>query len=122
MKPDSAPTTLETAPNAVAQPREARVAFRLTESEAGTHGLLERWRLAIKKRQIRQEKRIRDIATLNGCVSRLIIKAEEEGWSQRQLAAKIQIPETTFRRIRDQKVEPLIWLPKIMGAMSKLQI
>lgn len=112
--------TLETAPKAVAQPQRAVVAFRFTESEAAKYGLLARWQSARQRRQRRDEKRRQAQDRLSSSISRLIAKAEAEQWSQRQLAAKIGVPETTFRRIRDQKVHPLTWLPRIEAALARL--
>jgi hypothetical protein len=46
--PASALVTPATAPKAVAQPSGARVALKITESEAAKCGLLNRWQAAIK--------------------------------------------------------------------------
>ena len=51
----------------------------------------------------------------------LVAKAESEQWSQRKLAGKIGIPETTFRRLRAQQVDPFAWLPKIEAAVARCQ-
>ena len=52
--------------------------------------------------------------------SHYIAWAEQEGWSQRRLAAQIAIPATTLRRLRDQKGNPLVWFPRIQSAMHRL--
>jgi len=95
--------------------------FRMTESEAAKCGLLDRWEAAMKRRQEREEKKRRIQKLLDKAITQLLEKARAEEWSQRQLAAKIAIPETTFRRIRDRRVNPLAWLAKIEAALSKLK-
>jgi phosphoglycolate phosphatase-like HAD superfamily hydrolase len=120
MNPPSAPTPLATAPKAVAQPLRARVTFRLAESEAAKYGLLDRWQAAMHRRQQREAKKREAQARLNQSIGRLLELAGAEQWSQRQLAAQIAIPETSFRRIRDEKVNPLAWLPKVETALARL--
>lgn len=120
--PASALVTLATAPNAVARPSGARVALKITESEAARCGLLDRWQAAMQRRRKREQKIKQVLALLNGFISRLLAKAKTEEWSQRELAAKIGIPETTFRRIRGHAVNPLVWLPKIEAAAARLNL
>ena len=112
--------TLPTAPNAVAQTGEPLVAFRLTQSEAAKHGLLERWQAAMKRRAKRTQKKQTAFLRLNESLVKLLARAETEEWSQRKLAEKIGIPETTFRRIRANQVNPFVWLPKIESAAFRL--
>lgn len=120
MKPPSAPITPATAPKAVAQPLGARVTFRLTGSEAAKFGLLDRWRAAVERRRQREAQKRAALVQFAETVSSLLAKAAAAQWSQRQLAAKIGIPETTFRRIKNQKVKPLVWLPKVEAALASL--
>jgi len=120
MQPPSATNTPATAPKPVAQPQRARVTFRLTEPEAAKCGLLDRWRTAMVRRQHRAARKQHAQAQLAEAVSGLVARATAEHWSQRQLAAKMLIPETTFRRIRNQQVDPLLWLPKVAAAVAKL--
>lgn len=122
MKPNSAPVSCEIAPKPVAQPSRSLVAFRLTESQAAKLGLRDRWLAAVKKREMRADKKRQAIDRLTEMVSRLLDRAQEEHWSQRQLAARIQIPETTFRRIRNGNVIAEEWLPKIEAALARLNM
>ena len=104
----------------MAQPSVARVTFRLTESEAAKFGLLGRWQAAFKRRKERELRKAQTQTLLAACVHQLLAKAQREEWSQRQLAGKIAIPETTFRRIRAQRVDPFVWLPKLEAALKLL--
>jgi ribosome-binding protein aMBF1 (putative translation factor) len=110
------------APKAVAQPQDARVTFRLNQSQAAKIGLLDRWESAMRRRRPRDEKKRQAMTRLNESISRLLEMAKAEEWSQRQLAAKIAIPETTFRRLRSQNVNPLVWLPKVEAALLRLTV
>jgi hypothetical protein len=122
MKPISAPTTLTTAPKAVAQPQRTRVTFRLTELEAEKCRLGARWRAAMERRLKFNVRMVQARFILNEAIAVLLAKAAAEQWSQRQLAARIGIPETTFRRIRDQQVDAMVWLPKVSAALARINI
>lgn len=116
----SAVVARATAPKPVAQPQQARVSFQFTESEAAKCGLLARWQSAIRRREARAAKKHLALTVLTDSVSSLFARAETEGWSQRRLAARLAIPETTLRRIRDRQVNPLTWLPKLQAAQRRL--
>ena len=97
------------------------MSFRLTEWQAAKLGFQERWEVAVRKREIRAQKKRLATDRLNECVMQLLDRAKSEQWSQRQLASQIAIPETTFRRIRDQKVNAVEWLPKVQTALNRLK-
>jgi ribosome-binding protein aMBF1 (putative translation factor) len=120
MKPASALLTRVTAANALPRPLEARARLAITESEAAKIGILDRWRAAMDRRQERQAKKITTTTHLNDCLADLLRKAQAEGWSQRQLALKIEIPDRTFRRIRKQQIDASVWLPKLTAALERL--
>jgi ribosome-binding protein aMBF1 (putative translation factor) len=113
--------TPESAPKPVAQPSRSTVTLRFTESEAIKHGLLDRWQAVMRRREARAKK-IQDASEqLSALVSGLLQRAEAERWSQRTLAKKIGIPETTFRRIRAQQVDPFLWLPKLRATIADVK-
>jgi ribosome-binding protein aMBF1 (putative translation factor) len=119
--PASAPLTLATAPKPVAQPRQALVTFRLTESQAAKLGFSDRWEAAMQKRRLREQKKMEAQTRLNASMSRLLEMARAQEWSHRQLAAKAMIPETTFRRILNSQVNPQVWVAKLETALSRLK-
>jgi ribosome-binding protein aMBF1 (putative translation factor) len=104
----------------MARAREARASLWFTESEASKFGFLERWRVAFQKREALAAEKRRARALFNESVSSLFARAQAGHWSQRRLAAKLAIPETTLRRIRDGKVNPRAWLPKLQAALNRL--
>ena len=73
------------------------------------------------KNRLREQKKLEAQTRLNAFIARLLEMASAQTWSQRRLAAKIAIPETTFRRIRDGKVNPLAWLSKVEMALHRLK-
>jgi len=122
-------TTLETAPNPVAQPQRATVRLPITESEAAKLGILDHWEAARKRQAFRAARKARQLEQRNNAarelqqsVLRLFHYAQTEEWGQRKLAAQIGIPQTTLRRIRAMQVDPLVWLPKVRTAAAKLTL
>jgi ribosome-binding protein aMBF1 (putative translation factor) len=64
--------------------------------------------------------RIAAAAELQRSVDTLLTRAQTEEWSQRELARRAGIPETTLRRLRHGKADPLTWLPRIHPALARL--
>jgi len=59
-------------------------------------------------------------ADLERAVFILMEKARDENWSQRKLAKKVGFCPRTWRRIRESRVNPAVWLPKLRPALAKL--
>jgi hypothetical protein len=116
-------TTLRAAASLMPHPSAATVRLALTESQAAKIGLAEHWQAAHKRRQRRAERQATAATRLQAAVSQLISFAEmqAEPLSLRKLSARINIPERTFRRIRDQKVNSLVWLPRLEAALLQLK-
>ena len=120
MNPPSAVITPATAPKAMARPSASRVTFRFTESQAAKFGLADRWRAAVQRRQLRDARKQAAAAQLQTAVAGLLAIADAQQWSQRQLTARIGIPQTSFRRIRRNQVDPLLWLEKLSAALVRI--
>lgn len=106
----------------MAQPFRPTVAFRLTESQAEKYGLGDRWRAALKRRQEIAARKASIQNQLQGAVLRLLAHAEAEQISQREMTRKAGLSWGSFRRCRDGKADPIIWLPKLEAAAARLQI
>jgi ribosome-binding protein aMBF1 (putative translation factor) len=120
MKTIPAVLPLPTAPKPVAQPKRTKVTFRLDELECEKYGLENRYRAAMKRREHRAARKLGAEAALSESISRLVERAQSEHWSQRELAGKVGIPETTFRRIRNHQVNALVWEPKLKAVLDRL--
>jgi len=119
--------TRPTAPNAVAHPQRATVRLEITESQAANIGLLHEWQTAYRKKTARATRRARHLesqskaaAELKNLVEKLLQHAITKEWGQRKLAAAVGIPQTTLRRIRDEQVDSIAWLPRVQAAAHKL--
>jgi hypothetical protein len=120
-KPACAVLTREIGPRPVAQPFRATVAFRLTESEAEKYGLGDRWRTAMKRRREIAARKATYQTQMQGAVLRLLAIAESERISQREMTRKAGLSWGSFRRCRDGQADPVIWLPRLHAAASKLR-
>lgn len=114
-------------PNAPDQTQRIAVRLEITESQAASAGILDVW-IAARKRQAERQARIarrleqrNDAAReLQQAALRLFQHANAARWSQRKLAAQTGLPKTTLRRLRDQQLDALTWLPKVRAALNRL--
>ncbi len=111
----------ESAHDACAQPSQARVRLALTESEAAKIGLLDRWIAARKRKTKRDARKVGVSMKLQAVLDQLETIARTEHWSQRKLAAKAGLPESTLRKIKRGQTDPRDYLPKLQSAVARLQ-
>lgn len=116
----AAVVTREIGPRPVAQRLRATVAFRLSESEAEKYGLGDRWRNAMKRRQEIADRKADFQTQMQGAVLKLLAHAESERISQREMTRKAGLSWGSFRRCRDGKADPVIWLPRVQAAINKV--
>lgn len=118
--PASAVMARRTAHDACAQPSRRSVRLSITESQAAKIGLSARWQAAWDRKLRRDSQKAIVSHRLQDALNQLDAIAESEEWSQRKLAAKVGLPESTLRKIKSGRADSAIWLPRIQAAASKL--
>jgi hypothetical protein len=75
-------------------------------------------------RQQKYDARKRTEATLESelaeCLGRLESLAAELDWSGRQIAERLGLSETTWRRLKAGQLDLAVWLPKLRAAVARL--
>ena len=113
--------TLQSAPNAVAQPLRARIRLALDVSRVPESGFVAGQIAIHQEFESRQQTKVTIANTFQRTLDQLKAIAESNHWSQRKLATKIGIPETTLRRLKKGDAEPAEYLPKLQSAAARLQ-
>lgn len=70
--------------------------------------------------QSRQSEKCTAATRLQTALNRLDEIAQTEDWSQTRLAFQIGVKESTFRKIKAQRVDPRAWLGKLEAAVARL--
>lgn len=117
----SAVMSRKNARGVVAQPSRRSVRLCITESEAAKIGILDRWQAAWQRKAGRAAQKQAVSNRLQNVLKQLSELAQVEKWSQRKLAAKIGLPESTLRDLRKgQSAEPAAMIPKLESALARL--
>lgn len=121
MKPTSAFITRKNAREAVAQPSRRSLRLCVTESEAAKIGILDRWQAAWQRKASRAAQKQAVARQLQDALMNLSALASAKDWSQRKLAAKISLPESTLRDLRNgRSSNPAAMIHKLESAFVRL--
>jgi len=117
--------TAETAAKAVPHPLRPGIARALNLSDSRPIPFLARLIDEQKAFESRQQSQVTISNQFQATLDRLAASAQSEQLSQRKLAARIGIPERTFRRLAQGTVSlerAQTYLPKLEAAVNKLLI
>lgn len=117
----SAVITLKTAQQGYCAGLRAGIRHALDFSRVPKSGFVEQQIARHREFHSRQESKAEVQSRLQSALDQLRTIASSQEWSQRELAGKLGIRESTFRFIKRGLADPDFWLPRLEAAVARLQ-
>ena len=115
-----APVTRKNAHNASCAGLRARIRHALDFDRVPKIRFVDRQIAIHQEHHSRQQSRVVISNKLQAVLNQIETIAKSEHWSQRELASKLGLPESTLRKIKRAPAMPEVWVPKLQAAASRL--
>lgn len=120
MNPASAVATLKTAHGGLCAGLSAGIGRALSVSRKPKTGFVDRQIAIHQEYQARQQSKVTISNKLQTALDRLQAIAQSKHWSQRELAGRIGIPESTLRKVKRGLAQLENHIPKLEAAVQRL--
>lgn len=120
-KPASAPLTPATAHGAPCAPLRARIRYALDFGRVANSRFVADQITQHLESQVKQQYQVAISTRLQETLRALDTIAADHNWSQRKLAARAGMAESTLRKLKSGRVSASDWLPRLTSVIEKLQ-